>query len=141
MSVIIQLRERARKNVSALTVVWAVAMTVVQVVGIVTPSTGNTVTGFVLCAALGAIYGWRRRVGATFFAPLVNWAVAWFPLWVASMVHFGFWKGFFYGLGIITIGWIPIGFLEFAVVGIVAFVFRARHTGDASVVIIDPSRD
>jgi hypothetical protein len=56
------------------------------------------------------------------------------------MVHFGVLKGFFLGLLIITVGWIGIGFVEFAWLAMVAVLVRSiRGTPrDEPVVIIDP---
>lgn len=139
-SVIIQVRERSRGNVSTPMVLWAIAMAVVLVYEIVSPASRATIAGFVLTALLGAYLGWRGRVGSVFAAPFVSWLFAWFPMEIASMVHFGVLKGFFLGLVLITVGWIGIGFIEFAWMGMIALAVRSLHphTKDDGVVIIDP---
>jgi hypothetical protein len=140
--VVITVRNRARGNVSAPMVLWALAMTVVLFIGVVAPSATDTVVGFGLTALLGAYFGWRRRMGAVFAAPLVNWLFAWFPMEIACMIHFGILKGFFLGLLVITVGWIAIGFVEFVWMWMVAALFRSLHRpsgrDDDSVIIIDP---
>jgi hypothetical protein len=142
MNAVFVYRERARGNVSFPMVVWAVAMTVIFFLAIVKPSATVTITGFALTALLGVFLGWRRRFGAVIAAPFVSWFFAWFPMEIASMIHFGIVKGFFLGLLIITFGWIGIGFLEFASLAIVSLVVRSlRGTPrDEPVVIIDPER-
>jgi hypothetical protein len=59
---------------------------------------------------------------------------------IACMIHFGVLKGFFVGLLTITFGWIGIGFVEFAWLGIVALVVRAMRgsSGRGGVVILGP---
>jgi hypothetical protein len=140
--VVITVRKRARGNVSAPMVLWALAMTVVLFIGVVAPSATDTVVGFGLTALLGAYFGWRRRMGAVIAAPLVNWLFAWFPMEIACMIHFGILKGFFLGLLVITVGWIAIGFVEFVWMWMVAALFRSLHRpsgrDDDSVIIIDP---
>jgi hypothetical protein len=133
-------RERAKGNVSFPMVVWALAMTVILVMGIVTPSTTVTVSGFAVTALLGIYLGWRRRFGAVIAAPFVSWFFAWLPMEIASMIHFGVLKGFFLGLLLITFGWIAIGFVEFAWLAMISLLVRSiRGTPrDEPVVIIDP---
>ena len=125
-------------------VLWAIAMTAVLFIDIVAPSAMDTIAGFAVSALLGAYLGWRRRMGAVFAAPFVNWFFAWFPMEVASMIHFGILKGFFLGLVIITFGWIAIGFVEFVWIAMVASLFRSIHgssgRADDSVIIIDPDK-
>lgn len=137
---VIQFRERARGNVSTPMVLWALAMTVVMFLDVVAPSASVTVSGFAVSAVFGFYLGWRRRVGAVFVAPLVSWLFAWFPLEVACMIHFGILKGFLLGLVTITVGWIGIGFVEFAWLAMVALLVRSLHGSgrDGSVVILDP---
>lgn len=90
-------------------------------------------------ALFGALLGWRRRVAAVFIAPFVSWLWAWFPLWIAAMLHDGFFGGLAIGFFLVTVGWIGIGLLEAAVVGIVALVVRSlRGGGDGDVVIFGP---
>jgi hypothetical protein len=133
-------RERARGNVSFPMVVWALAMTVILFMSIVTPSATVTITGFALTALLGIVLGWRRRFGAVIAAPFVSWFFAWFPMEIASMIHFGILKGFLLGLVIITVGWIGIGFIEFVWLAMVALLVRSLRGApkDDPVVIIDP---
>jgi len=140
MNAVFVYRERARGNVSLPMVVWALAMTVILFLAIVNPSATVTITGFALTALLGIFLGWRRRFGAVIAAPFVSWFFAWFPMEIASMIHFGVLKGFFLGLLIITFGWIGIGLLEFASLAIVSLLVRSlRGTPrDEPVVIIDP---
>jgi hypothetical protein len=124
-------------------VVWALAMAVILVMGIVKASATVTITGFVVTALLGIVLGWRRRFGAVIAAPFVSWFFAWLPMEIASMVHFGILKGFFLGLLIITFGWIGIGFVEFAWLAVVALLVRSLrgHPRDEPVVVIDPERN
>lgn len=140
--VVITVRDRARGNVTAPMVLWALAMTAVLFIDVVAPSAADTIAGFAVSALLGAYLGWRRRMGAVFVAPLVNWVFAWFPMEIACMIHFGILKGFLLGLLIITFGWIAIGFGEFVWIAMVALFVRWIHgssgRNDDSVVIIDP---
>jgi hypothetical protein len=121
-------------------VLWAIAMTVVLFIEVVRPSAGVTLLGFGISAVLGVYLGWRRRVGAVVVAPVVNWLVAWFPMEIACMIHFGILKGFFLGLLVITFGWLGIGFVEFVWISMVALLVRALRgsSKDDPVVIIDP---
>jgi hypothetical protein len=138
--VVIQFRERTRANVSIPMMLWALTMTVVLFIEVVAPSSGITWLGFGVSALLGVYLGWRRRVGAVIVAPLVSWLFAWFPLEIACMIHFGILKGFFVGLLMITFGWIGIGFVEFAWLGMVALLVRAIRgsSGRDAVVIMGP---
>lgn len=137
---VIQFRERARGSVSTPMVLWALAMTVILFLSVVAPSARVTVSGFVATGLLGFYLGWRRRVGAVFVAPLVSWLFAWFPMEIACMIHFGILKGFLLGLVTITVGWIAIGFVEFAWLAMVALLVRALHGPgtDPSVIVFDP---
>ena len=132
-------RERAKGNVSFPMVVWAIAMAVILVMGIVKSSAAVTISGFAITALLGIVLGWRRRFGAVIAAPFVSWIFAWLPMEIASMVHFGVLKGFFLGLLIITFGWIGIGFVEFASLALVSLLVRSirGNSRDESVVVID----
>ena len=140
MNTVFVYRDRAKNNVSFPMVVWALAMTVILFMAIVTPSATVTITGFVLTALLGVVLGWRRRFGAVIAAPFVSWFFAWFPMEIASMIHFGILKGFLLGLVIITVGWIGIGFIEFVWLAMVALLVRSLRGAprDEPVVIIDP---
>jgi hypothetical protein len=121
-------------------VLWSLAMTVVLFIEVVAPSATITWLGFGISALLGIYLGWRRRLGAVMVAPMVSWLFAWFPLVVACMIHFGVLKGFLVGLLMITFGWIGIGFVEFAWLGMVALLVRAIRGTAApeSVVILGP---
>jgi len=140
MSIVVQFRDRTRGSVSKPMMLWALVMTVVLVLEVVSPSARVTTTGFVVTALLGLWLGWHRRAGAVLAAPFVSWLFAWFPLMMASMVHVGILKGFFTGLLLVSVGWIGIGFVEFVWLGMVTLVVRAlRGRGsDPEVVIIDP---
>ncbi len=118
-------------------------MTVILFIEIVAPSATVTVVGFALTALLGALFGWRRRMGTVVVAPFVNWLFAWFPMEIASMIHFGILKGFLLGLLIITFGWIGIGFVELAWLAMVAALVRSLHSVSSHdrVVVIDPDRN
>jgi hypothetical protein len=142
MSVVFTVRERARGNVSTPVVLWAIAMTVVLFMEIVTPSALLTVSGFAITALLGGFLGWRGRMGTVVVAPFVSWLFAWFPMEIASMIHFGILKGFLLGLVIITFGWIGIGFVELAWLAMVAMLVRSIHGNSPQdrVVIIDPDK-
>jgi hypothetical protein len=142
MNVVVTFRERARGNVSTPVVLWAIAMTVVLFMEIVIPSALLTVSGFALTALLGGFLGWRRRMGTIVVAPFVSWLFAWFPMEIASMIHFGILKGFLLGLVIITFGWIAIGFVELAWLAMAAMLIRSihGHSPQDRVVIIDPDK-
>jgi hypothetical protein len=142
MNAVFMVRERARGNVSTSVVLWAIAMTVVLFMEIVNPSALLTVSGFVITALLGALLGWRRRMGTVIAAPFIGWLFAWFPMEVACMIHFGILKGFLLGLLIITFGWVGIGFVELTWLAMVALAVRSLHGAppDNRVVIIDPEK-
>jgi hypothetical protein len=139
---VFSIRQQARGNVSTPVVLWAISMTVILFIEIVAPSATVTVVGFALTALLGALLGWRRRMGTVVVAPFVNWLFAWFPMEIASMIHFGILKGFLLGLLIITFGWIGIGFVEVAWLFMVAALVRSLHSVSSHdrVVVIDPDR-
>jgi hypothetical protein len=124
-------------------VLWSLVMTVIIFWQIVSPSSVAIVAGFGVTALFAIYLGWRRRVGATFIAPAINWLFAWFPTMIACMIHFGALKGFFIGLLTITFGWIAIGFVEFVWLWMVAMVVRSvRGPGRIDpIVIIDPDRN
>ena len=142
MSVVFTVRERARGNVSTPVVLWAIAMPVVLFMEIVSPSALLTVSGFAITALLGGFLGWRRRMGTVVVAPFVSWFFAWFPMEIASMIHFGILKGFLLGLVIITFGWIAIGFVELAWLGMVAMLIRSirGNSREDREIIIDPDK-
>ena len=93
---------------------------------------------------LGLYLGWKRRSAAAFVAPLVSWLFAWFPVLVAAMIRRGVVVGFFDGVITVTIGWIGIGFVEFAWLSIVAFLVRLVRGGpdrkEPEVLIISPDK-
>jgi hypothetical protein len=101
-----------------------------------------TISGFAITALLGALLGWRRRMGTVIAAPFIGWLFAWFPMEIACMIHFGVLKGFLLGLLIITFGWVGIGFVELAWLAMVALVVRSLRgvSSDDRVVIIDPEK-
>ncbi len=145
MSFVVQVRQRARGNVSAAMVLWSLAMTVVLVVWEASPSADGRATlwGFVSSAVFGAYLGWRRRGAAVFIAPLGNWSFAWLPLWIAAMIRHGFVKGIFVGLFLVTVGWLIIGTLEFLTLGALTMVVRsvrgdAPRADDDEVIIFGP---
>ncbi len=141
---VFQVRERARGNVTTPMMLWAVVMAVVIFIREAHrgPQSGALWAGVIATALLGIYLGWRRRGAAVFIAPIVSWLFAWFPLWIAAMIHDGFIKGLFVGLFLITIGWIGIGFLEFFGLGIVTFVVRSfrgpSNSSGPDVIIFGP---
>jgi hypothetical protein len=88
------------------------------------PQATTAWVGVGVTALFGIYLGWRRRAAAVFVAPFVSWLFAWFPLWIAAMIHEGVLRGLLWGLFLITIGWIAIGFGEFVWLGAVAFLVR-----------------
>jgi hypothetical protein len=90
-------------------------------------------TAVVATGLLGAYLGWNRRLGVIFFAPVVSWLFGWFPLVVAEMIRDGFFKGFFVGLLLATVGWVAIGAVEFGALMVVAFPFRLLPRRGATV--------
>jgi hypothetical protein len=142
--VVFQVRERSRGNVTFSMMLWATAMAAVLfLVESRLANRADTVWAGIGATALFGVYlGWRRRAAAVFVAPFVSWLFAWFPLWVAAMIHDGALRGLFWGLFLVTVGWILIGFVEFAWLGAVAFFVRSLRgpsgRGDAKVVIFGP---
>ena len=137
----VEVRRRSRGQVSGAMTAWAILMAVV--IFCLEARVGRAdVMGWIgvgASALFGALLGWRRRVAAVFIAPFVSWLWAWFPLWIAAMLHDGFFGGLAIGFFLVTVGWIGIGLLEAAVVGIVALVVRSlRGGGDGDVVIFGP---
>lgn len=133
---------RARGGWSVATGLWALVMAVVLALGEARPAGRGTdvIVGLAASAVLGLILGWRRRLGAVLVAPLLSWLVAWLPLMIAAMVRHGVLGGLVVGAFTVTIGWIAIGGLELAVIGLVAvLVARVRPRGPA-VVVLGPER-
>lgn len=145
MSFVVQVRQRARGNVSAAMIAWSVVMAVVLVIWETRPAAdGRAVLSGILATALFGLYlGWRRRGAAVFVAPLVSWSFAWAPLWIAAMIRHGFVKGLFVGFFLVTVGWIVIGTLEFLSLGAVTLVVRTARGNaagghDDEVIIFGP---
>jgi hypothetical protein len=145
MSFVVQVRQRARGNVSVAMVVWSLAMTVVLATWEVSPASDGRAAlwGVAATAIFGVYLGWRRRGAAVFVAPLVSWSFAWLPLWIAAMLRHGFIKGLFVGLLLITVGWLVIGTLEFLSLGAVTLLVRSVRgggsgVGDDEVIIFGP---
>jgi hypothetical protein len=142
--VVFQVRERSRGNVTASMMLWATVMAVVFFLYEARlGNRGDTVwTGIGATALFGIYLGWRRRAAAVFVAPFVSWLFAWLPLWIAAMIHEGALRGLFWGLFLVTVGWIVIGLAEFAWLGAVAFLVRSFRgpSGhrDANVIIFGP---
>ncbi len=138
--VVVTVRERTRAGVSAPLVAWAIAMAVVLVVGVVAPSSGGVVWGFVVSTLLGVYLGVKRRVGTVLIAPVVSWLFAAFPLLIASMVHSGLVKGFVLGGLLITVGWVGVALCEVVFLGLVAVAARLVTSGrrEGPVVYVDP---
>ena len=125
-AVFIQVKNRARGNVTSPMIVWSVLMAVV--IFMVEASHGAhhdaLWVGFGATVLFGVYLGLRRRVAAAFVAPFVSWMVAWIPLWIAAMVRDGFLKGLVVGLFWVTFGWVLIGALEFATLFVVSSFTR-----------------
>jgi hypothetical protein len=145
MSFVVQVRQRARGNVSAAMVVWSLAMTVVLAAWEISPASDGLAAlwGIAATAVFGIYLGWRRRGAAVFVAPMVSWSFAWLPLWIAAMIRHGFVKGLFVGLFLITVGWLVIGTLEFLSLGAVTMLVRSVRGGgpgggDGDVIIFGP---
>jgi len=146
-AVFVQVKGRARGNVTATMIIWSIVMAVV--IFMVEASHGAhhdaLWVGFGATALFGFYLGLRRRVAAAFVAPLVSWTIAWIPLWVAAMVRDGFFKGLIVGLFWVTIGWVMIGGIEFVTLFIVGgFVRLFRGSSkprDGDVIVYGPSGD
>lgn len=142
--VVIQFRDRARGNVSVSMVLWATAMAVVLFLAESGLAERRTMwwIGFGATTLFGIYLGWHRRSAPIFVAPIVSWIFAWFPLWIAAMIEHGFFRGLVWGLFLVTVGWIAIGFAEFVWIGAVSFVVRLLHGpsrhDDGDVVIFGP---
>jgi len=140
---VVQVRQRARGNVTVPMLVWATVMSVAIFLFESRWSSASTATWVALIATalFGAYLGWQRRAAAVLVAPLVSWFFAWPLLWIAAMIHDGFVKGLFVGLFLVTVGWIGIGFTEFVGLGLVTLLvrtMRGTHGPGPDVVIIRP---
>jgi hypothetical protein len=143
-AVFVQARNRARGNVTAPMIIWAIVMAVV--IFMIEASHGAhhdaLWVGFGVTGLFGVYLGLRRRVAAAFVAPFVSWMVAWFPLWIAAMVRDGFLKGLAVGFFWVTIGWVIIGGLEFATLIVIGSFFRLLRGSsggrDRQVIVFGP---
>lgn len=138
--VFVEVRRRSRGQVSGAMTAWAIVMAVVIFCLEARVGAATTVgaIGVAVTVFFGALLGWRRRVAAVFIAPFVSWLWAWFALWIAAMIHDGFFGGLAIGFFLITIGWIGIGFAEVVVLGVVALIVRSLRGGDGDVVVFGP---
>lgn len=137
---VVTVRQRTRAGVSGPLVLWALVTAVVLVVGVVAPSGGDALIGLAASVLLGVYLGVKRRIATVLVAPVVSWLFAAVPLVVAWMVHDGFFKGLFYGLLYVSVGWIGVGLSEILVIGFVALAVRLL-TGkrrDGPVVYFEP---
>lgn len=137
----VEVRRRSRGQVSVAMTLWAIVMAIV--IFCLEARVGRAdIVGWIGVATsiiFGAILGWRRRVAAVLVAPFVSWLWAWFPLWLAAMIHDGFFGGLAIGFFLVTVGWIGIGLLEAVMVGIVALAVRSLRGGnDGDIVIFGP---
>ena len=125
-AVFVQVRNRARGNVTTPMVLWSCVVAVVLFIVEAHHGshTGALFVGFGATGLFGAYLGLRRRTPAAFIAPFVSWLVAWFPFVIAAMIRDGFLKGLAVGLFWITIGWFLIGTIEFVTLFVVASLFR-----------------
>jgi hypothetical protein len=146
-SVFVQVKSRARGNVTATMIVWSIVMAVV--IFMVEASHGAhhdaLWVGFGATALFGFYLGLRRRLAAAFVAPLVSWSFAWIPLWIAAMIRDGFFKGLVVGLFWVTVGWVMIGGIEFItifVVGSFIRIFRgSARPREGDVIVYGPGGD
>ena len=142
-NIVFQVQQRSKGKVSGPMTLWALIVAV-SLSCIQLHTEDNTVfveTALVATMFLGVYLGWQRRGGSVFIAPLVSWAFAWPPLWIAAMIHDGFVVGLFKGLFLITFGWVVIGGAEFMVLIVVSTIirmFRSRATSQDEVVIFGP---
>lgn len=140
--VFVEVRRRGRGQVSGAMTLWAIAMAAVIFCLEARVGAPKTVlaVGVGLSVLLGVILGWRRRVAAVFVAPFVSWLWAWVPLWIAAMIHDGFFGGLAIGFFLVTAGWLGIGLLEVAMLGLVALAVRALRGGGEDTIIFGPER-
>ena len=138
-SVVIRVREYTKGSTGAATVMWSV-LTAACLFGL-RAGIGRSFFGWALVigtVVYAAYLGWHRRVGVIFAAPVASWLFAWFPIIVAEMIRDGFFRGFFVGLAIDTVGWLAVGTAEVAALLVISFPFRlvARANHRDSVVTI-----
>ena len=141
--IVVRVRETSRGSAGVAIVVWSIVMAA-AIFGVRANMARHLfeLIGVVDTFMLGAYLGWRRRLAAVFFAPLVSWMFAWFPLIVAEIIREGFFRGVVWGVLMSTVGWIGIGFVEFVAISAIALPFRLaasllRH--DENIVIEGPS--
>ena len=142
-NIVFQVQQRSKGKVSGPMTLWALIVAV-SLSCIQLHTEDNTVfveTALVATMFLGVYLGWQRLGGSVFIAPLVSWAFAWPPLWIAAMIHDGFVVGLFKGLFLITFGWVVIGGAELVVLIVASTIirmFRSRATSQDEVVIFGP---
>ena len=139
--VFVEVRRRSRGQVSGAMTLWAIVMAIV--IFCLEARVGRAdIVGWIGVATsiiFGAILGWRHRVAAVLVAPFVSWLWAWLPLWIAAMIHDGFFGGLAIGFFLVTVGWIGVGLLEVVMVGVVALAVRSLRGGsDGDIVIFGP---
>jgi hypothetical protein len=131
---------KTRSNASLPMTLWALAMAVILTIGVVGDKNLSLWLGAGSTSALGLWLGTKGKFGPVFFAPLVSWFFAWPLMWIGAMVHYGIVAGFFVGLFLITIGFLGLGFVEFAflflVTVIVAKLFSQKSHDE--IIILDP---
>ena len=143
----VQVKNRARGNVTTPIVLWSsvVAVVLFMVEAHHGSHTGALWVGFGATGLFGAYLGLRRRTPAAFIAPFVSWMVAWFPFIIAAMIRDGFLKGLVVGIFWITIGWLLIGMIEFVTLFAVASLFRilrgSSSARERDVIVFGPSGD
>jgi hypothetical protein len=144
---IIDMQRKARGNVTIGMVVWSLLMAADLFMIILLGRKVGTqnlfgLIGFGICVLFGFFLGWQRRSAALFAAPMVSWFFGWFPVLVASMIHWGVIKGFLLGMLFDTFGWVLIAFSEIVLLGAGALVARLFRGGSKDVdVIINVSKD
>jgi hypothetical protein len=123
--IIVRVRETTRGSAGAALVMWAIVMAA-AIFGVRANMARGLfeLIGVIDTFLFGAYLGWRRRMGVLFFAPLVSWMFAWFPLIVGEIIRDGFFRGVVWGILIATVGWIGIGFVEFVALAAIALPFR-----------------
>jgi hypothetical protein len=139
--VVVRVRESTRGSAGVAIVMWSIVMAAaIFAVRANMARHEFELMGVVATFLLGAYLGWRRRLGSIFFAPVVSWMFAWFPLVVAEMIRDGFFKGAVFGVLMATFGWLVIGFVEFISIMAIALPFRLASLllHRDSDVVIDP---
>jgi len=124
-TVIIRYRESARGVPGIAVFIWSIIMAV-SIFGISAhlASSFFEILAVTSTFLLAAYLGWFKSMGIIFFAPIVSWLFAWFPLIVGMMIHEGFISGLFWGVLWATIGWVVIGGAEFLALFLMALPFR-----------------